>query len=144
MAETTQDLYIGPVQNQLLYSFYNSITAKITITGKIVLDNRGIYTKIKANPDDLELRNYFLKSSLVKASKSDQYKPQTPDLMNVQEVAEYIRVKPKTVYNWVNAEKIPVTKVGGRSKFRKAEMDKWLDERTKPGAKKHVSRRRSG
>lgn len=136
------DLYISGEDNCLLYSFYNSSTNRISVTGKIVQDTRSIYLKIKANMDDLELRNYFLKASLGVATPSAQYSPQIPDLMNVDEIAEYLGIKPKTVYNWVSAEKIPVTKVGGRDKFRKAEIDNWLDQQTKTGIKKGTSRHR--
>ena len=136
------DLYIGGDSNCLLYSFYNSITDKFSVTGKVVQDARGIYSKIKANMDDLELRHYYLKSCLAKTIEPEEYAERVPDLMNMNEAANFLGISVKTLYNWVNAKYIPYTKVGRKNKFRKSDLDQYLEDQTrKPETERRRKRR---
>ena len=47
------------------------------------------------------------------------------DVMTVREVAEYLRVKERTIYGLVANGEIPGFKVGGSWRFRKGEIDRW-------------------
>ena len=47
------------------------------------------------------------------------------DVMTVREVAEYRKVKERTIYRLVAHGGIPAFKVGGAWRFRKSEIDKW-------------------
>ena len=49
------------------------------------------------------------------------------DVMTVREVAEYLKVKERTVYRLVAASDIPAFKVGGSWRFRKGEIDQWTE-----------------
>jgi excisionase family DNA binding protein len=49
-------------------------------------------------------------------------------LMTIDEVAEYLRVKKRTVYDWVKKGKIPAMKTVGLWRFRKDSIDNWLEE----------------
>jgi excisionase family DNA binding protein len=49
-------------------------------------------------------------------------------IMTLEEVAEYLRVKPQTVYIWAQEKKIPAAKLGREWRFRKSMIDKWFDE----------------
>jgi excisionase family DNA binding protein len=49
-------------------------------------------------------------------------------LMTIDEVADYLRVKKRTVYDWVKKEKIPAVKVVGLWRFRKDRIDQWMDD----------------
>ena len=51
-------------------------------------------------------------------------------LMTVEEVAEYLRVKPSTVYKWAKEGKIPAAKVGWLWRFEREQIETWLRERT--------------
>lgn len=48
--------------------------------------------------------------------------------MTIREVAEYLRLNEKTTYRYAAEGKIPGFKVGGSWRFRKSEIDKWIDE----------------
>ena len=48
-------------------------------------------------------------------------------LMTIEEVAEYLRVKKRTVYDWVKNGKIPAVKAVGQWRFKKEKIDAWLD-----------------
>ena len=48
-------------------------------------------------------------------------------LMTIEEVAEYLRVKKRTVYDWVKKRKIPAIKTVGQWRFKKDKIDAWLE-----------------
>jgi len=48
------------------------------------------------------------------------------ELMTVQEVAEYLRAKPSSIYEWAKNGKIPGVKVGGLWRFKREQIDEWL------------------
>jgi len=50
-----------------------------------------------------------------------------PDLMTVEEVARYLRLKPQTIYKWAQEKRIPAVKLGKEWRFRKRIIDEWLD-----------------
>ena len=52
-------------------------------------------------------------------------------LMTIDEVAEYLRVKKRTVYDWVKKHKIPAIKTVGQWRFKKDKIDAWLDGKYK-------------
>jgi excisionase family DNA binding protein len=55
-------------------------------------------------------------------------------LLGIQEAADFLGISIHTLYSWVSQRKIPFTKVGRLTKFKKEDMDKWLDARTfQPG-----------
>ena len=54
------------------------------------------------------------------------------NLMTIDEVAGYLRVKKRTVYDWVKKGKIPAIKTVGLWRFRKERIDQWLE--TEAGA----------
>lgn len=50
-------------------------------------------------------------------------------IMTLEEVAEYLRLKPQTIYTWAQEKKIPAAKLGKEWRFRKSLVDKWFNER---------------
>ena len=53
---------------------------------------------------------------------------QTPDVMTLNEVAEYLRIPRSTAYKLVQEGRIPGQKVGRQWRFRRDTIDRWLDE----------------
>lgn len=51
---------------------------------------------------------------------------ESPSLMTVEEVAEFLRVRPSTVYDWAKDGKIPASKVGRLWRFHRDEIDEWV------------------
>ena len=47
-------------------------------------------------------------------------------LMDIEELANYLRLKRQTIYNWLHESKISGIKVGGVWRFDKKEIDRWL------------------
>lgn len=54
----------------------------------------------------------------------------TPNLMNIQQAAEYLGLSVGTMYQWRSQHKVPYIKVGHKVKFKKGQLDQWLAERT--------------
>jgi excisionase family DNA binding protein len=49
-------------------------------------------------------------------------------IMTIDEVAEYLRLKPQTIYTWAQEKKIPAAKLGKEWRFRKSVIDKWFNQ----------------
>lgn len=49
-------------------------------------------------------------------------------LMTVTELAKYLRVKKRTVYDWLKKKRVPATKVVGQWRFKKDRIDEWLKD----------------
>ena len=54
-----------------------------------------------------------------------------PRLMDVEELAGYLRLKRQTIYNWLHQKKISGIKVGRVWRFDKREVDNWLKSQHK-------------
>jgi len=48
------------------------------------------------------------------------------NLMTAAEVAEYLRVRPPSVYEWAKGGKIPCAKVGRLWRFHREEIEAWV------------------
>jgi len=52
-----------------------------------------------------------------------------PDkIMTLEEVANYLRLKPQTIYSWAQEKKIPAAKLGKEWRFKKSIIDKWFNQ----------------
>ena len=54
----------------------------------------------------------------------------------VQELAEYLRMKPITIYKHASKGDLPGFKVGATWRFKKSSIDRWIEEQEKEIAKK--------
>ena len=50
------------------------------------------------------------------------------ELLTLEEVAQYLRLKPQTIYKWAQEKRIPAAKLGKEWRFRRSIIDRWLDE----------------
>ena len=51
-------------------------------------------------------------------------------LMTIDDLADYLRVKRRTVYDWVKKGKIPAIKTVGQWRFKKEQIDVWLEQQS--------------
>ncbi len=49
------------------------------------------------------------------------------NLLTIEEVAKYLRVKKRTIYDWVKKGKIPAIKAVGQWRFKRETIDAWLE-----------------
>lgn len=53
--------------------------------------------------------------------------PDGETLLNIQQVADYLQLNHSTVYQWAQQGRLPAIKLGGRWRFRRADIEEWLD-----------------
>jgi PTS system nitrogen regulatory IIA component len=51
------------------------------------------------------------------------------DILTIDEVAQYLRVSERTVYEWAQKGDIPCGKIGTVWRFKKTDIEKWVNER---------------
>ncbi len=54
-------------------------------------------------------------------------------LLTVDEVAAWLQVKPRTIYQWVHEGYIPVIKLGSLVRFDQASITAWVKKRETQG-----------
>lgn len=57
----------------------------------------------------------------------------SPEVMNIRQASEYLGVSPDTLYKYVSEDKIPAFKLGNRWKFKKALLDRWMENKSSEG-----------
>ncbi len=57
------------------------------------------------------------------------------DILTIEEVAKYLRVSERTVYDWAQKGEIPSGKIGTVWRFKKAEIEKWVNDRLSSNSK---------
>ncbi len=53
------------------------------------------------------------------------------DIITIKELAEYLKIAEKTAYRFALEKKIPGFKVGNAWRFRKKEIDEWIEKQSK-------------
>ena len=55
------------------------------------------------------------------------------EILTLEEVADYLRVSERTIYEWANKGEIPCGKLGTTWRFKRSEVEKWVDNKlTRP------------
>ena len=50
------------------------------------------------------------------------------EILTIDEVADYLRLTPQTIYKWAQEKRIPAVKLGKEWRFRRSVIDKWFDD----------------
>ena len=51
-------------------------------------------------------------------------------LMTIEDLADYLKVTRRTIYDWLKHNKVPALKLVGQWRFKKDKIDDWLDGQT--------------
>lgn len=57
----------------------------------------------------------------------------SPEVMNIRQASEYLGVSADTLYKYVSENKVPAFKLGNRWKFKKALLDRWMENKSSGG-----------
>ncbi len=49
------------------------------------------------------------------------------EIMTLEEVAAYLKVKPQTIYTWAQEKRIPAAKLGKEWRFKRSIIDAWFN-----------------
>lgn len=55
----------------------------------------------------------------------------TDEIWTIRELAQYLKLKQKTAYALVSKGEIPGFKVGGSWRFRRSDIEIWIDEKNR-------------
>jgi len=50
------------------------------------------------------------------------------EVMTLEEVAEYLKLTPQTIYTWAQEKRIPAAKLGKEWRFKKSIIDEWFNQ----------------
>jgi len=53
------------------------------------------------------------------------------NLMTIDDLADYLKVSRRTIYEWLKQNKIPAVKLVGQWRFRKEKIDSWMEGHSK-------------
>ncbi|HDD36536.1 MAG TPA: DNA-binding protein [Archaeoglobus veneficus] len=53
------------------------------------------------------------------------------EIMTLEETAKYLRIGKSTLYKMAREGEVPAIKIANQWRFRKRDIDKWLEERIK-------------
>jgi excisionase family DNA binding protein len=59
-------------------------------------------------------------------------------LMSVRDLAEYLNVNISTVYQWSQRGQIPAMKVGNLWRYRRSDIEEWLNGRRSPAVEREA------
>lgn len=51
-------------------------------------------------------------------------------LMTIEDLAGYLKVTRRTIYDWLKHNKIPAVKLVGQWRFKKDRIDAWIEDRS--------------
>ncbi len=52
-------------------------------------------------------------------------------LLDVDDLAKYLKLQKQTIYNWLHQRKISGIKLGGVWRFNRKDIDRWLREQSR-------------
>ena len=55
----------------------------------------------------------------------------TDEILTLKEVAEYLKLAEKTAYRFAAEGKLPGFKIGGSWRFKREDIDRWIEEKKK-------------
>jgi excisionase family DNA binding protein len=53
------------------------------------------------------------------------------ELMTIEDLADYLKVTRRTIYEWLKHKRIPAVKLVGQWRFRKDKIDEWLEAQSR-------------
>lgn len=58
-----------------------------------------------------------------------QSESKVPEIMDVRQLAQYLRIGKSKIYNLIRHKKIPASRIGRQYRFSKEVIDHWLKEK---------------
>jgi len=74
----------------------------------------------------------------------DSNQPSPGELLTLKEVAAYLKLAERTVYLYAQNGRLPGIKIGSAWRFRRSELDQWLDEQRRIAESSTKAPRQSG
>ena len=62
------------------------------------------------------------------------------EMLTIDDLAKYLKLKPQTIYKWAQAGKIPGAKFGKEWRFRRSAIEQWIDSNMQASCGKKQAR----
>jgi len=62
----------------------------------------------------------------------------SPEILTVKQLADYLQMDEHTIYRLAKSGKIPAMKIGAEWRFKKDLIDKWIEEKSLRNVKKEM------
>ena len=53
------------------------------------------------------------------------------EMLTIDDLARYLKLKPQTIYRWLRKGKVPGAKIGKEWRFRRSVIEQWIEESLK-------------
>jgi excisionase family DNA binding protein len=67
----------------------------------------------------------------MKATNKENFMAIIDTLMTIEDLAHYLKVTRRTIYEWLKQNKIPAVKLIGQWRFQKDKIDTWIENQYK-------------
>ncbi len=67
---------------------------------------------------------------IIESVIQEELKLNNSGLMTIEDLAGYLKVTRRTIYDWLKQNKIPAIKLIGQWRFKKDKIDAWLDNKS--------------
>ena len=79
------------------------------------------------------VRPTILQAEIMASTREQNGIPTEQEILTIEDLAAYLRLKPQTIYKWAQGNRIPAAKLGKEWRFRRSIIDRWLDEQMLAG-----------
>ena len=62
------------------------------------------------------------------------------ELLTIEELAKYLKISKYTLYKMLEKGKVPGFKIANQWRFKKSDIDRWIEEQRKPTVKGEMKR----
>jgi excisionase family DNA binding protein len=52
------------------------------------------------------------------------------ELMTIEDLAAYLKVSRRTIYEWLKLNKVPALKIVGQWRFKREKIDAWMEQQS--------------
>ncbi len=116
--------------NRLVYEFHNlSRENVINVYCVLAKDDTGITSEIQLNPDDYGLRQFHVLKAQENFSKLIANDRSSNLMLDFKQAISYLKVTPKTLYNYNSMGAIPFIKQDGKIFYKKSDLDDFTAKR---------------
>ena len=137
-ATCSMDMILGKEDKRhiLLYWFTMGHSGIFKMTAKVIRDDENFLAKLKANLDDVPMRELLVQRSLADSKVTLEHVDKVPERMNHREAARYLGIAESTLYQKVGTGEIPCHKPSGKNMYLLAELEAYIQQKTRKQPKR--------
>ena len=136
VSDNSEDPDLHRDKKGLIYLFAIGKDGIFDVIAKVVKDEDDFYSKLKANLDDVTMREYLVQRSLADSKMTLEKLDKAQQRMNHREAARYLGIAESTLYQKVGAGEIICHKPSGKNMYLLFELDAYIQQKTRKKPKR--------